>query len=111
MDKGGDDVATQYLRKVEDILSQSSLDYLYHYFQIDPKDIPYSVMKEGLRVELEHGTIFALTDITGDNVVMTAKIVLAHLHEGVEYYDKLAGVEKWLEEHGRIPKYFSSSVK
>jgi hypothetical protein len=49
----------------------------------------------GLHVELEHGLIGPETNVTGDDPVMTAKIVLAHLNENSLYYDKNIGVEAW----------------
>ena len=49
----------------------------------------------GLHVELEHGKIDAHTNVTHDDGVVTAKIVLAHLNENSMYYDKNIGVEAW----------------
>ena len=74
------------------------LKKVYDHFEIDPKDIPYRVMRAGLKVELEHGTIGGpMTNITDDNIIMTAQIVLAHLKEGIGYYDFLALNEKMME--------------
>jgi len=49
----------------------------------------------GLHVELEHGQVDARTDVTGDDGLTTAKIVLAHLNENPMYYDKNIGVGAW----------------
>ena len=49
----------------------------------------------GLHVELEHGRVDTHTDVTGDDGLTTAKIVLAHLNENRMYYDKNIGVEAW----------------
>lgn len=43
--------------------------------------------KKGLDVELEH------KDVTNGDIILTAKIALAHLKEDPKYYDKLAQVE------------------
>jgi hypothetical protein len=49
----------------------------------------------GLHVELEHGLTDPHTNVTGDDPLTTAKIVLAHLNENKLYYDKNIGVEAW----------------
>lgn len=41
----------------------------------------------GLNIELEHGTINPLTNVTNDDLEMTAKIALAHLNEFSDYYN------------------------
>jgi hypothetical protein len=50
---------------------------------------------DGLHVELEHGVHDPETNVTGDDGLTTAKIVLAHLKENTMYYDKNIGVEAW----------------
>ena len=49
--------------------------------------------REGLQIELEHGTRFADANITNNHPVLTGKIVLAHLKESLLYYKRLAVVE------------------
>lgn len=41
----------------------------------------------GINIELEHGTINPLTNVTNDDLEMTAKIALAHLNEFPNYYN------------------------
>ena len=36
---------------------------------------------EGINIELEHGTINSKTNVTNDDLIVTAKIALAHLNE------------------------------
>ncbi|HEX7535054.1 MAG TPA: DUF5661 family protein [Syntrophales bacterium] len=48
----------------------------------------------GLDVELEHGTRTKITNVTGDDPLMTGKIVYAHLLEFPDYYDRLDKLEK-----------------
>ena len=50
--------------------------------------------KEGMMVELEHGTRDPLTDVTGDDLLMTGKIALAHLNEFPDYYIRLEIMEE-----------------
>jgi hypothetical protein len=47
----------------------------------------------GMDVELEHGTRDPATNVTGDDVIMTAKIARAHLNEFPDYYTRLAKME------------------
>lgn len=49
--------------------------------------------EKGLKVELEHGKKSKKTDVTHDDPVKTGKIVLAHLNEFKDYYDRLEKVE------------------
>lgn len=51
----------------------------------------------GLNIELEHGKINPKTNVTNDDLEMTAKIALAHLYEYPNYYNKEYGLPK-LEE-------------
>ena len=47
----------------------------------------------GMDVELEHGTRTAATNVTDDDVTVTAKIARAHLNEFPDYYSRLAVME------------------
>ena len=47
-----------------------------------------------LDVELEHGLHDLLTDVTGDDPVLTGKIALAHLKEFPDYYTRLEKMEE-----------------
>lgn len=49
--------------------------------------------REGLQVELEHGTRFPDANITNNHPILTAKIVLAHLKESLLYYKRIAVAE------------------
>lgn len=53
----------------------------------------------GLNVELEHGTINQLTNITNNDPIITGKITLAHLNEFPDYYIRLTKMEKEAEEY------------
>jgi hypothetical protein len=45
--------------------------------------------KQGLEVELEHGITFPDANVTNNHPLLTGKIVLAHLKEMLDYYDRL----------------------
>ena len=50
-------------------------------------------LRAGMDVELEHGTRDPETNVTGDDVAVTAKIARAHLNEFPDYYARLAVME------------------
>ena len=43
----------------------------------------------GLEVELEHGTMFDDANVTNNHPVLTGMIVLAHMKEMLDYYERL----------------------
>ena len=51
-------------------------------------------LEMGYAVELEHGRADCRTDVTGDDPKATLKIVLAHLKEIPDYYDRLERMEE-----------------
>ena len=51
--------------------------------------VPVEEFRMGLEVELEHGTMYADTNVTNNHPVLTGKIVLAHLKEAMDYYERL----------------------
>ncbi|MEI6309250.1 MAG: DUF5661 family protein [bacterium] len=53
----------------------------------------------GMDVELEHGTVDAHTNVTGDDPVTTGKIALAHLNEFADYYTRLEALEEEAERY------------
>jgi len=50
-------------------------------------------LRMGMDVELEHGTQDLETNVTDDDVTVTAKIARAHLNEFPDYYSRLAVME------------------
>jgi Mn-dependent DtxR family transcriptional regulator len=50
--------------------------------------------RRGMNVELEHGLGNILTNVTGDDPLITGKIALAHLHEFPDYYTRLEQLEE-----------------
>lgn len=51
----------------------------------------------GINVELEHGLVKMITNVTNNDLIMTSKIALAHLNEFSNYYNKDYGVTKFEE--------------
>jgi hypothetical protein len=64
--------------------------------EIDLSNERYGIddLRDGMNVELEHGTRFPDLDVTGDDPVVTAKIALAHLREFPDYYQRLGVMER-----------------
>ena len=68
---------------------------------IDWSASPFDVeqFRMGMDVELEHGTRDPDTDVTGDDLLVTAKIARAHLNEFPDYYTRLAVMESEAEAY------------
>jgi len=47
----------------------------------------------GLEVELEHGVVFSDSNVTNNHPILTGKIVVAHLKEMLDYYERLEVAE------------------
>lgn len=65
---------------------------------VDWTKIPLEQFRQGLAVELEHGSHDPQTNVTNDGVVATGKIAHAHLKEFPDYYDRLAKLENEADE-------------
>ena len=53
----------------------------------------FEEFRRGLEVELEHGLIDPVTNVTNDDVSLTGKIAWAHLKEVPDYYTRLDKME------------------
>jgi hypothetical protein len=60
---------------------------------VEGMDIPLEGFCTGLEVELEHGTQFKDANVTNNHPLLTGKIVLAHLKETMDYYERLEVAE------------------
>jgi len=56
-------------------------------------DISLEEFVMGMNVELEHGTKFPETNVTGNDPLLTGKIAWAHLKKFPDYYTRLAKLE------------------
>ncbi|MBN1364043.1 MAG: hypothetical protein JW976_04470 [Syntrophaceae bacterium] len=58
---------------------------------INVKKMPIALedFRMGLEVELEHGTMFDDANVTNNHPILTGMIVLAHLKETLDYYERL----------------------
>lgn len=55
--------------------------------------ISLEAFQMGLEVELEHGLAFPDANVTNNHPILTGKIVLAHLKEMLDYYQRLQVAE------------------
>ncbi|RJP60370.1 MAG: hypothetical protein C4549_00910 [Deltaproteobacteria bacterium] len=60
---------------------------------IQGMDIPLESFRKGLEVELEHGTRFEDANVTNNHPILTGNIVVAHLKETMDYYERLEVAE------------------
>jgi hypothetical protein len=65
---------------------------------IDWSRLNVDQFRTGLDVELEHGLNSTLTDVTGNDPILTGKIALAHLNEYADYYSRLEKMEREAKE-------------
>jgi len=71
---------------------------IYDLFDLNKYGISRNQFKNGVNVELEHGSINNFTNITNDDIVATSKIAIAHLLESPDYYKYLKKMEKLMDE-------------
>ena len=73
-----------------------------HKLNIDWSRFDVEQFRMGLDVELEHGLVDPSTNVTGDDLILTGKIALAHLNEFADYYTRLEKMErKAKKEHAQ----------
>ena len=63
------------------------------------KEFDVEQFRRGMVVELEHGLHDLATNVTDDDLFLTAKIALAHLNEFPDYYDRLEEMEEKAEAY------------
>jgi hypothetical protein len=75
--------------------------------------------RDGLEVELEHGTKYPDANVTNNHPVLTGKIVSAHLKEALDYYRRLEIMELEIDIHkalveknvAKLKKYLKKLAK
>jgi len=90
-------------------ISRSDAKKLASKYKINLNIVPLDMWHYGLGIELEHGTKMGkLTDITHDDINITAKIVIAHLKEFPDYYERLIKMEQEADKYWE--KHFKPSI-
>ena len=77
----------------EPSVSKEEASAILKIVNVQGMDIPLEIFQRGLEVELEHGTMFEDANVTNNHPVLTGKIVLAHLKETIDYYERLEVAE------------------
>lgn len=65
---------------------------------LDWNKIDLEQFRMGLEVEMEHGLVNPITNITNDDELLTGKIAWAHLNEISDYYTRLWQMESEAEK-------------
>jgi len=66
---------------------------------VDWNKVSLEEFQQGLHVELEHGLVDAVTNVTNDDLLITGKIAWAHLNEFGDYYTRLKKMEDEAEAY------------
>ena len=103
--------------KVAKVLPKEAGIILSH-VNTEKMKVPLAEFRRGLEVELEHGTQFSDANVTNNHPILTGKIVLAHLKEMMDYYERLEEAElegdllkeTIAKDSEKIKKYFKRLV-
>jgi len=70
-------------------VSEEEASTILHIVNVKGMNIPLDAFRKGLEVELEHGTRFEDANVTNNHPILTGKIVIAHLKETMDYYERI----------------------
>jgi hypothetical protein len=76
-------------RRTEAVVSTQEASKILAIVNTEGMPIPLEGFRMGLEVELEHGTRFKDANITNNHPILTGQIVLAHLKETMDYYERI----------------------
>jgi hypothetical protein len=80
---------SDWSEKTDSSVSGEEAATVLHIVNSQSMDIPLESFRKGLEVELEHGTRFDDANVTNNHPILTGKIVLAHLKETMDYYERI----------------------
>jgi len=75
--------------KLDPSVTDEEAGKLLDLVNVEKMAIPVEEFRMGLEVELEHGVMYPDANVTNNHPLLTAKIVLAHLKEALDYYERL----------------------
>ena len=75
------------------VVSEDEASIILKIVNTQGMNIPLQAFRSGLEVELEHGTRFEDANVTNNHPILTGKIVLAHLKETMDYYERIEVAE------------------
>jgi hypothetical protein len=76
-------------KRTEAFVSKQEASTILAIVNTEGMPIPLDNFRMGLEVELEHGTRFKDANVTNNHPILTGKIVLAHLKETMDYYQRI----------------------
>ena len=71
------------------IVSSEEASTILNFVNTKAMVIPLEAFRKGLEVELEHGTRLEDANVTNNHPILTGKIVIAHLKESMDYYERI----------------------
>ena len=84
---------SDWSEKTDAIVSKEEAAIVLKIVNTKSMEIPLDDFRKGLEVELEHGTRFEDANVTNNHPILTGKIVIAHLKETMDYYQRIEVAE------------------
>ncbi len=75
--------------KTDPVVSEEEASVILEILNKKSMEIPGKDFRQGLEVELEHGTRFDDANVTNNHPIITGMIVIAHLKETIDYYRRI----------------------
>ena len=77
---------SDWTEKTNPTVSEKEASIILEIVNTKSMEISLEDFRQGLEVELEHGTRFDDANVTNNHPILTGKIVIAHLKETMDYY-------------------------
>ena len=87
------------MRYTQSMDLKQSIKDLAEEYNVNTKVVSLNDLIIGFKIELEHGYVSPLTNVTNDDIHKTFQIALAHLQEYPDYYKRLQKMEKQAEKY------------
>ena len=84
---------SDWTEKTVPTVSEQEASTILNIVNTQAMNIPVENFRKGLEVELEHGTRFTDANITNNHPILTGQIVIAHLKEMMDYYERIKVAE------------------
>jgi len=84
---------SNWAEKTDSAVPEKEASTILDIVNVQGMNIPLEIFRKGLEVELEHGTRFDDANITNNHPILTGKIVIAHLKEMMDYYERIKVAE------------------
>ena len=84
---------SDWTEKTDPVVSSEEASTILDMMDVQETNIPLEIFQKGLEVELEHGTRFDDANITNNHPILTGQIVIAHLKEMMDYYERIKVAE------------------